>query len=166
MPAKDSSRQTYDINVTWEGPFTGYEVVKRNKDAGKAPDYDGEDYGLYQIYGRHILGGNDTLLYIGQAVKQTFSERISQHQKWWLREESDVKIYLGRIFHPERHSKKDDWRSWEKDVDVAEKILIYKYSPNYNSDGVAEKPLLTESYRLRHSGHRHRLHAEDIVEDL
>lgn len=166
MPVKNRSRQTYDINVTWKGPFTVDTVIQKNKDAGSAPDYDGEDYGLYQIYGWHILGGNVTLLYIGQAVRQTFSRRVKQHQKWWLGDEKNVKIYLGRVFHPKRHSKKDNWRRWEEDVDIAEKILIYKYSPNYNSGRVAEKPLLKKNYRLRHSGQRRKLKAEDKNGDL
>ncbi len=48
---------------------------------GQYPDW-GEDYGLYQIYGKHILCGKDTLLYIGEATEQTFSTRFKQHQHW------------------------------------------------------------------------------------
>ena len=54
------------VRVEWEGPLS--------LDAVKALDDD--DCGLYQIYGRHIIFGDDSLLYIGMT-QQTFSHRFA-----------------------------------------------------------------------------------------
>ena len=52
----------YEIKIEWDGPFSLKEVVEKMDDAGQPPDYEGKDYGLYQIYGKHILCGKNTLL--------------------------------------------------------------------------------------------------------
>lgn len=57
--------ELYKIRIEWEGPYSLEEVITKMVDGGKNPDWDGNDYGLYQIYGRHILSGKNTLLYIG-----------------------------------------------------------------------------------------------------
>lgn len=152
----------YEIKIEWDGPFSLKEVVEKMDDAGQPPDYEGKDYGLYQIYGKHILCGKNTLLYIGKAIGETFSSRFKQHRKW-LDNEEDIQIYLGRIYDPEKHSKEDNWESWRKDVEIAEKILIYRYSPNYNARQIAKEPDLEsfKNVRLIHTGKRHRLEQED-----
>ena len=157
----------YEIQIEWQGPFSVEEVIKKMDDEGVPPDYDGEDYGLYQIYGTHILCGQNTLLYIGKATQQTFSRRFKEHKKWWLENEEDIQVYLGRIYEPSFHSKKDNWRAWERDVGLAENILIYKYSPNYNSTGISDEPSLSpfKKFKLIHRGKRHRLEPEDIAPD-
>ena len=74
------------VRIEWEGPFSIEEVLElddRNK-----------DYGLYQIYGHHIVYGKDSLLYIGQPGN-TFSQRFNEHLVW-LEEEEGVFIYVGR----------------------------------------------------------------------
>jgi hypothetical protein len=130
-------------------------------DDGGPPAYDGEDYGLYQIYGKHILCGPGTLLYIGQTTDQTFSQRFKQHKQWLALEEG-IKIYVGRVYDPKTHSVKDEWRSWVEDIETAERILIYKYSPNYNTKNVYDKPSLPyETVRLTHLGNRNRLKLKD-----
>ncbi len=129
---------------------------------GKGPFYDGEDYGLYQIYGKHILYGSNALLYIGKATKQTFSRRFKWHIKWWLTGEESIRVYIGTIYDPKKHSRKDNWRSWERDVEVGEKMMIYKYSPNYNSLNISNPPGLGKrSILLVHKGKRNRLKALD-----
>jgi hypothetical protein len=132
-------------------------------DEGVPPDYDGEDYGLYQIYGRQILCGPDTLLYLGKATQQTFSRRFREHKKYWLQDEEEITIYIGKVYNPEYHSEKDNWRSWEGDINLAESIMIYKYSPNYNNTGIGEKPRLApfKEVTLKHGRKRHRLEKED-----
>jgi hypothetical protein len=161
------SMTEYKIKIQWEGPFGLNEVIQKMIDGGEDPDWDGEDYGLYQIYGRHILHGKDTLLYIGITTEQTFSRRFIEHKTWLVedQDEGDVRIYLGRIYDPQKHTKKDKWKSWEKDVKLAEKILIYKYSPNYNSEGLTSEPNLYphNSVRLVHVGERNKLEKEDIA---
>jgi len=152
----------YKIEIKWEGPLGLEEVIKEKTDGGERPDYDGDDYGLYQIYGKHILNGEDTLLYIGKTTGKTFSGRFKQHRKKWLSEEDNIQIYLGRVYNSKRHSERDDWGSWEDDIETAEKILIYKYSPNYNGREVGNSPRLPfENVRLIHSGKRHKLEKED-----
>jgi len=170
--AKDLSEETgkrkekildlHIIEVKWKGPFTVQWVIEKRNDEGEPPDYGGDDYGLYQIYGNHILCGPNTLLYIGKATKQTFSRRFKNHKKW-LDNEEGVEVYLGKIYDPKRHSKKNNWKSWELDVHKAESILIYKYSPNYNNIGIGDKPDLSpfKNILLIHKGKRHRLEIKD-----
>ena len=85
-----------ELPAVWDGPYSAEQVVSAMDDAGYPPAYSGDDYGLYQTYGTHILCGPDTLLYIGRATEQTFSARFRQHQLW-LRNEDPVQVYLGRI---------------------------------------------------------------------
>jgi hypothetical protein len=153
----------HEIIIEWAGPFDYQEVIDKMKDGGKNPEYDGNDYGLYQIYGKHILCGSDTLLYIGKATQETFSIRFRDHRKWWLADEEEIQVYLGRVYDPQKHSKSDKWKSWEHDIDLAERILIYKYSPNYNNTGIGDKPSLSpfKKIRLVHAGNMHRLKSED-----
>ena len=143
--------------------FEVEEIIEKMNDEGHPPDYDGNDYGLYQIYGKHILCGPNTLLYIGKATQQTFSKRFKDHKKWWLDDEEEIQVYLGRVYDSKIHSEKDNWKSWERDVGLAENILIYKYSPNYNNTGIGNKPSLSpfEKVKLIHTGKRHRLEKED-----
>ena len=155
--------EPYEIEIKWDGPFRIEEVIEEMDNAGDPPDYEeGEDYGLYQIYGKHILCGADTLLYIGQSTSQTFSWRLNQHNKEWLQYEEDIQVYLGRVYDPKKHSKTDKLESWESDIKIAEKILIYKYSPNHNNREISEPPKLPfENIRLIHGGKRHKLESED-----
>ena len=152
------------LTFIWEGPFKPGQVISQLTDAGKPPDYDGNDYGLYQIYGRHLISGPDALLYVGEATQQTFSARLRQHQSW-LVDEWPVQVYVGRIYSPRRHSAKDQWGGWRRDVLMAEMLIIYKYSPHYNSVHIAERPLLLALPRvvLRHRGNRHRLQSRDVA---
>ena len=135
-------------------------------DAGSPPTYAGDDYGLYQIYGTHILCGPDTLLYIGRATEQTFASRFRQHQRW-LEHEELVHVYLGRSYMPDRHVPTKNWMTWVADMQLAERILIYKYSPPYNSVSIAEPPTLgtVERITLIHEGRRHQLHNRDLAPD-
>ena len=45
----------HEIIIEWTGPFDYQEVIDKMKDGGNDPEYDGNDYGLYKIYGKHIL---------------------------------------------------------------------------------------------------------------
>ena len=90
-----------------------------------------EDYGLYQFYGDHPVYGQNVLLYIGKAVKQTFSSRLSQHN-WPLWIPSTFQIYVGRICT----ERKLDDRDWEYLIDLAEKIQIYSHGPAFNTSNL------------------------------
>ncbi len=154
------------LPVTWEGPLGLAEVIARLTDGGMLPAYAGEDYGLYQIYGKHILAGPDTLLYVGRATQQTFSNRFRQHATW-LKDEENVRIFVGRINLPVRHTSVGEWGLWEQDICLAERVMIYKYSPNYNSISIADPPDLDgfEEVILVHEGERYRLEERDVAPD-
>ena len=157
--------KAYGIEIEWKGPFSLDKVINEMDDSGRSPTWNGKDYGLYQIYGRHILCGENTLLYVGKTTERTFSKRFKDHQQWLLEDqyEKDIHIYLGRIYNPKRHSEKDKWKSWKEDVGDAEKILIYKYSPNYNGRELARVPQLHhQKVQLVHRGEKGRLKNKDV----
>lgn len=159
---EEDSMSEYEIKIDWSGPHSLTEVIETMNDGGsEANGWVGKDYGLYQIYGRHILYERNALLYVGIAIKQTFSQRFSQHKSWLIddQEGNDIKIHLGRVDDPLRYSKEDQWKAWEEDVEIAEKILIYKYSPNYNSKELSIEPDLGGhvNIRLTHTGEVNRL---------
>ena len=64
------------VTINWEGPYSVKKAVKFNRPI---------DIGLYQYYGRHLVFGRDSLLYIGMTVKGkgSFSSRIKDHNKEW-----------------------------------------------------------------------------------
>ena len=154
--------KSYEIKIEWDGPFKVGEVIEKMNRAGDAPLWDGEDYGLYQIYGDHTLCKKNTLLYIGITTERTFSQRFKEHKTWLDKDqkEEDVHIYLGRVYDPKRHLTDEDWKS---DIKITEKILIYIYSPNYNSRELTDPPDLSpyESIRLIHTGQRGEIGPED-----
>ena len=109
------------IRVEWEGPLSLDEV--------KELDDEDEDYGLYQIYGRHIIFGDDSLLYIGKT-QQTFSHRFAEHAGW-LEEEEEVFVHVGRI------NKEDyDGADRQQVIKDTEALTIYWHSPPYNSSNI------------------------------
>jgi len=135
-----------EIIINWEGPFKYQEVIGRFYRGGVSKNnYSGEDYGLYQVYGSHILFKEKILLYIGQAKDQTFSNRIYQHYKDWMYGEDGLDIYLGRV---EENLQDKKFKKWKSNVDVAEAIIIYKYTPNYNSTLKQEEPKLN-GFRIK-----------------
>lgn len=152
----------YEIKIEWDGAFKVQDVINKMNRAGEAPLWDGEDYGIYQIYGDHTLSDNNTLLYVWITTERTFSQRFREHKTWLDKDqrESDVNIYLGRVYDPEMHLTEN---IWAEDIAMAEKIMIYKYAPNYNSRELTSDPELTphENIRLIHTGERARLHAYD-----
>ncbi|MFC1708449.1 hypothetical protein ACFL2J_00115 [Candidatus Omnitrophota bacterium] len=149
--------ENFDIKIQWEGSFSANEVVSQKNDPNN-------DYGLYQIYAKHILCGDDALIYVGIVIDETFSERLKKHWAEWLTREEGAKIFLGRVYNPERHSEADNWNSWTEDIQLAERILIYKYSPHYNNVGITNPPTLPcEIVRLIHNGEKHRLKTEDAA---
>ena len=109
------------VRVEWEGPFSIEEVLEldnRNK-----------DYGLYQIYGRHVIFGAGSLLYVGET-NQTFGQRFTKHTEW-LEEEEGVFIHAGRIVN-------EDYNACNRKqvIEDTEALTIYWHSPPYNSDHI------------------------------
>ena len=116
------------VRVEWEGRFSIKEVLKLNDQ--------NDDYGLYQIYGRHIIFGANSLLYIGKAEAVTFSQRFNQHFSEWLLEETGVSIRVGRIVSEDYADDPPDWPDWRKVLRDAEALTIYWHSPPYNSTNI------------------------------
>ena len=120
------------VTVEWEGSLSIDEVLEL--------DNAGEDFGIYQIYGTHIIFGKKSLLYIGQTYKRetvrTFSQRFYEHVGW-LKEEEDVRIHVGRIVKVDQILKRDmsagDLRKIIKDTEA---LTIKWHSPPYNSSNI------------------------------
>lgn len=159
---------TKTITIDWDGLFTLDEVREKLDDAGNPPSWNGKDYGLYQIYGRHILDSHNSnsyrsLLYIGEATEQTFARRFREHEKWLKHEwEEFIRIRVGRF-----NGEYPNNREWKRDVLLAERILIYTYSPHYNSSAISNCPRLAGHPRVEviHRGKRGRLEEIDVVPD-
>jgi len=98
-----------------------------------------EDYGIYQIYGNHIVFGAGSLLYIGMTSKQTFGQRIRQHDAEWLKEENEVYVRVGRISEEDYEQDPDKkWADWTSLVKDIEALLIYWHSPPYNARHISD----------------------------
>jgi hypothetical protein len=109
------------IHIEWRGPFPLKQIS----------DFTGEkDYGLYQIYGGHVVYGADVLLYIDKAGSQHFGTRIPQ-EKWWPdnHDAARIRIYLGRLAGEITPSDEQ----WGTQIDLAERLLINACSPAYNA---------------------------------
>jgi hypothetical protein len=119
------------IYIGWDGPFTMKEVNTMNQP---------HDYGIYQVYGPHPTYCRVELLYIGMAPKQTFGVRIPNHNKWieYTRDSSQASIYVGRLMGDETPENV----LWERQIELAESILIHAHYPTYNSqkDSAISKP--------------------------
>jgi hypothetical protein len=94
------------------------------------------DYGIYQIYGKHPVYGNDVLLYIGKSDRQTLGLRISQENWLDTNDSNNTKIYVGRLHGPQNQSEE----MWSTEIDLAERLLIYVHKPAYNSKSISSLP--------------------------
>ena len=120
------------VRVEWEGPLSLDEV--------KELEDDDEDCGLYQIYGRHVIFGNDSLLYIGMttwAFERRFFSGDAPHISW-LVEEEGVSVYVGRIVEEDYEHDPPHWSDWENVLKDAEALTIYWHSPPYNSCNIGK----------------------------
>ena len=115
--------ETKRLRIEWEGPIS-VEGVKEK--------IGNDDFGLYQIYARHVVFGAGALVYIGKAQEQTFAARFRQHWEDWLRLQSDVSVHLGRLNVGDFPSN-DDWQEWRLLLCDAEKLTVVWHAPPYNS---------------------------------
>lgn len=116
------------IQIEWEGSYKLLELPKlMNEEI---------DYGIYQVYGRHPVYGNDVLLYIGKADYQTLGKRISQEDWLYTNDSNNHKIYVGRL-HGSQPPTEDLWSTY---IDLAERLLIFTHKPAYNSKSIASFP--------------------------
>lgn len=116
------------INIEWEGPFNLVDLPTLTDTE--------TDYGVYQIYGKHPVYGSDVLLYIGKADLQTLGKRISQEGWIHLNDSNNTKVYVGR-FHGSNNPSPEQW---SKEIDLAERLLIYVHKPAYNSRSLSSLP--------------------------
>ena len=114
------------VRVEWEGPFCLDSVIYELN--GK------DDYGLYQIYGTHIIlepdGGTDHLLYIGMTgLGSTFSERLKNHKASWiwynLKHRGEISIHIARLPSMSK-----------EEIERFEALEIYWHSPLYNGQHI------------------------------
>jgi hypothetical protein len=111
------------IHIGWDGPFTMAEVKKLN---GL------HDFGVYQVYGPSPIYCRVELLYIGQAYGRPFAIRIPEHIGWieyCTRDSSQTSFYVGRLMGNETPENS----VWEREIGLAEGLLIYAHYPAYNS---------------------------------
>ena len=122
------------IHIYWEGPFSLSNLNKLNDDT--------TDYGIYQIYGPHPSYCRNVLLYIGKANQQTFKTRIKQHDwETWQYDEGRITIYVGRLYGLETPTMS----IWEKQINLAERLLISAHKPAFNSSGIGELSRKTDN---------------------
>ncbi|WP_209124457.1 hypothetical protein [Alkalihalobacillus sp. BA299] len=116
------------IHIDWEGHFHLDELHILTDEE--------KDYGFYSIYGKHPVYGSNVLLYIGKADLQTIGKRVSQENWWDTNDSNNLQIYIGRLageFTPSEEK-------WSKEIDLAEKLLIYVHKPAYNSKNLTSIP--------------------------
>ena len=118
------------VTIEWEGSFClDYVIDELN---GK------DDYGIYQIYGTHIIlepdGGADHLLNIGMTGPgSTFSRRFEGKKKEWiwynLKHGGEISIYIARL--PSMSTE---------EIELVEALEIYWHSPLYNGEHIDSCP--------------------------
>ena len=116
------------VRVQWENPVGLDVVLKLSGD---------NDYGLYQVYSHHVVFGPSALVYIGMAAEQTFGVRFKQHEAYWLSEENDVEIRVGRLW-PDDYVKDRGGRDWKQLLSDTEALLVHWHSPPYNTQHIID----------------------------
>ena len=115
------------IHIEWDGPYRLDAVGALSGET---------DYGIYQIYGGHPVYGSTALLYIGLAAAQHFGERIPQEVQWLdNRDAGRVEVYVGRLSGSKTPTDDD----WDRQIRLAERILIYSHSPPMNTQKTLAK---------------------------
>jgi hypothetical protein len=128
------------IQIDWQGPFKLEELHLLNDIS--------QDYGIYQIYSKHIVYGKDVLLYIGKADFQTIGKRISQENWWDTNDSNHLMIYAGRF----AGESTPDEEQWSYEIDLAEKLLIYVHKPAYNSKSLSSIPIEIQDIHILNWG--------------
>jgi hypothetical protein len=95
------------------------------------------DYGLYSVYGNHIAYGKDSLLYIGQARDNTFTQRLFNDKRisedFYETTQTPEYVRLGWIVKSNENNSDVDNEKWTEYIDVAESLLISSHCPSMNS---------------------------------
>ncbi len=134
------------VRIKWNGPLT--------TDQLSTCDWTNDNrYGLYQIYGHHVVFGAGALLYVGMARDQPFATRFAQHASW-LTEEQGITIRLGLIVPEDYAHESPHWTDWKRLLNDVEALTIHFHSPPYNSKNISSyrgQPLLVQNWGNRGS---------------
>jgi hypothetical protein len=132
------------VRVRWFGPYS-VDAVQARKGASD------DRYGLYQIYGNHVVFGPGALLYVGMARDQTYAKRFSQHHSW-LKHEQKPAIHLGLLEKDDYVQEAPDWPDWRQLLGDVEALTIFWHSPPYNSKNIVRydgQPLHVQNWGER-----------------
>ena len=135
-----------DINIDWQGPLTLEQALQLNSDT---------DHGLYQYYGDHPLYGQNVLLYVGSAIKQSLGKRLAQHN-WHHWSASEVQIYVGRLCAEEPIGL----NTAQQKLALAEAILLFAHSPGFNTSNLNSIKHKGDDVRVMNWGKRKSLFPE------
>lgn len=135
-----------DIHIDWQGPFSLEQALQfQNR----------TDYGLYQYYGEHPVYGQNVLLYLGSATKQSLGKRLSQHN-WHLWSATPVEIYVGRLCT----EKPIGAMEAQKKLCIAESVLLFSHSPSFNTSNLNSIGYKGNDVRVLNWGRRKSLFPE------
>ena len=113
------------IHLNWEKHIWNDEIFDKFNSR--------KDIGIYQIYGYHPVYGEDTLLYIGQTQKQTYSVRLKQHNKEDTSRPEYKRIHLS-YFQATKDINFTKWKNYY--IDKVERLLINAHFPALNKNFV------------------------------
>jgi len=133
------------IEIEWTGAFSIEEISSLTNPV--------KDFGIYCIYGNHVVTGPETLLYIGKACDQTFATRFFQHASWLTVENYELKIFIGRLGNSSQSYTNEEWTN---KIVYAENLLIHYLSPPYNTTCIYKHPP-TPDILILNLGKRYRL---------
>lgn len=122
------------IHIDWSGPYP-LAKIRRFSDAER-------DAGLYQVYGRHPVYGEEALLYIG-GCGEALARGIGSDG--WARERSDIPTLLFHI-GTVRGAQELDAARRSREIQLATKLLVFAHAPAYNGCGIDQVP----ERQLRH----------------
>lgn len=134
------------IELAWSGPYTTQEVLEFTSP---------EHLGILQVYGTHPVFGDDALLCLDVARRDTFASRIGRIMGWLRFLPSEPTFYLGRPGGTEPV----DATALDGLIDTAAKLNVYFHAPPWNGAGVNAHDV-TEPTVVLNMGHRHRLQLE------
>ena len=143
------------LDLDWHEPFIiAYNREEDTYSLGSIPKDLLQKYGLYQIYGRHPVYGNDVLLYIGKTSgdsgTRSFQKRLNEHFR-----------VGGRFYyHTNLSISLCPVQFNDEEVSAAESILISTHKPALNGQLLESPSKVTQKHLVRNWGFMQSLHQE------
>jgi hypothetical protein len=140
------------IDILWEGPFK----IGWDRDSelyipvlpGRLPD----EIGIYQIYGKHPLYGDNVLLYIGETTTRKaisgFHARLLEHVKgrfWYF---ANLSVHVGLVTKGAREVPVKDMET----IQAVESMLIATHKPALNTQHINRPNSNAKNYHLYNWG--------------